>query len=51
MYENGELTKLIKKYGGDPAQFLKPASDVAPARRGVDRPADWNPPSIDTAGS
>ncbi|MEU0842714.1 transporter substrate-binding domain-containing protein [Streptomyces sp. NPDC005962] len=50
MYKNGELTKLIKKWGGDPQQFLKPATDVAPARRGVDRPADWNAPSITSAG-
>ncbi|WP_240436805.1 substrate-binding periplasmic protein [Streptomyces sporangiiformans] len=46
MYENGELEKLVKKYGGDPEQFLKPAADVATARRGVDRPQDWTPPSI-----
>jgi ABC-type amino acid transport substrate-binding protein len=46
MYENGEMEKLVKKYGGDPEQFLKPSADVAPARRGVDRPQDWTPPSI-----
>ncbi|OAH15650.1 substrate-binding periplasmic protein [Streptomyces jeddahensis] len=46
MYENGEMEKLVKKYGGDPEQFLKPAADVATARRGVDRPDDWTPPSI-----
>lgn len=46
MYENGELEKLVKKYGGDPEQFLKPSADVATARRGVDRPQDWTPPSI-----
>jgi len=46
MYANGELEKLVKKYGGDPEQFLKPSADVATARRGVDRPADWTPPSI-----
>ncbi|TLS47078.1 amino acid ABC transporter substrate-binding protein [Streptomyces montanus] len=46
MYQNGELEKLVKKYGGDPEQFLKPAADVATARRGVDRPQDWTPPSI-----
>jgi ABC-type amino acid transport substrate-binding protein len=46
MYENGELAKLVTKYGGDPEQFLKPAADVATARRGVDRPSDWTPPSI-----
>jgi ABC-type amino acid transport substrate-binding protein len=47
MYENGELAKLVKKWGGDPAQFLKPAADVASARRGVDRPDDWTPPSTE----
>ncbi|MFD9442483.1 substrate-binding periplasmic protein [Streptomyces sp. NPDC060006] len=46
MYENGEMEKLVKKYGGDPEQFLEPAADVATARRGVDRPQDWTPPSI-----
>jgi polar amino acid transport system substrate-binding protein len=46
MYENGEMEKLVKKYGGDPAQFLEPSADVATARRGVDRPQDWTPPSI-----
>ncbi|MEU6251537.1 transporter substrate-binding domain-containing protein [Streptomyces sp. NPDC047043] len=46
MYTNGEMTKLVKKYGGDPEQFLKPAADVATARRGVDRPGNWTPPSI-----
>ncbi|MGI5423153.1 substrate-binding periplasmic protein [Streptomyces sp. CA-179760] len=46
MYRDGELTKLVKKYGGDPDQFLKPAADVAAARRAVDRPGNWNPPTI-----
>ncbi|WP_234341275.1 substrate-binding periplasmic protein [Streptomyces sp. NRRL S-646] len=46
MYTNGEMAGLVKKYGGDPEQFLKPAADVATARRGVDRPGNWTPPSI-----
>ncbi|GLZ33754.1 ABC transporter substrate-binding protein [Lentzea sp. NBRC 105346] len=46
MYASGELTELIRKYGGDPDQFLKPAPHIAPLRRGVDRPADWQPPTI-----
>ncbi|WP_405653776.1 substrate-binding periplasmic protein [Streptomyces sp. NBC_00019] len=46
MYENGEMEKLVKKYGGDPEQFLKPSADVATARQGVDRSQDWTPPSI-----
>ncbi|RPE43114.1 amino acid ABC transporter substrate-binding protein (PAAT family) [Streptomyces sp. Ag109_O5-1] len=51
MYQNGELAKLIKKYGGDPEQFLKPSAGMAAARRGVDRPADWTPPTIGSTGS
>jgi polar amino acid transport system substrate-binding protein len=46
MYTGGELTALIKKYGGDPEQFLKPAAHIAALRRGVDRQPDWVPPSI-----
>ena len=45
MYENGEMAKLIQKYGGEPAQFLKPSPWMAAMRQGVDRPADWTPPS------
>jgi polar amino acid transport system substrate-binding protein len=45
MYENGELAKLIEKYGGDPEQFLKASPWMAAMRQGVDRPADWVPPS------
>lgn len=46
MYTDGEMTTLIKKYGGDPDQFLKPSPWMAGQRRGVDRPAGWQPPSI-----
>ncbi|MEU2913890.1 substrate-binding periplasmic protein [Streptomyces massasporeus] len=46
MYRDGEMAKLVEKYGGDPKQFLVPAADVATARRGVDRPQDWTPPSL-----
>jgi polar amino acid transport system substrate-binding protein len=46
MYASGELTTLIEKYGGDPAEFLKPSPEMAAARQAVDRPADWTPPSI-----
>jgi polar amino acid transport system substrate-binding protein len=45
MYESGEMAKLIEKYGGDPAQFLTPSPWMAAMRQGVDRPADWTPPS------
>ncbi|MFF3334335.1 substrate-binding periplasmic protein [Streptomyces sp. NPDC002888] len=50
MYKNGEMARLVEKYGGDPQQFLKPAADVATARRGVDRPQDWTPPSLGQLG-
>ena len=46
MYASGEMAALIEKYGGDPAQFLKPSEDMGPMRRGVDRPEDWAPPSL-----
>jgi polar amino acid transport system substrate-binding protein len=46
MYASGEMAALIEKYGGDPAQFLKPSEDMGPMRRGVDRPDDWAPPSL-----
>jgi polar amino acid transport system substrate-binding protein len=45
MYESGEMAKLIEKYGGDPEQFLEPSPWMAAMRQGVDRPADWTPPS------
>jgi polar amino acid transport system substrate-binding protein len=46
MYASGEMTTLAQKYGADPNQFLKPAPTMAKTRQGVDRPADWTPPSI-----
>jgi polar amino acid transport system substrate-binding protein len=46
MYTSGELTTLIRKYGGDPAQFLKPSAGMAGERQAVDRPSSWQPPSI-----
>jgi len=45
MYTDGSMAALIKKYGGDPAQFLKPSPWMAAQRQGVDRPAGWQPPS------
>jgi polar amino acid transport system substrate-binding protein len=44
MYANGELADLIRKYGGDPDQFLTPSPEISSARQGVDRPADWKAP-------
>jgi ABC-type amino acid transport substrate-binding protein len=46
MYGDGSMAKLLKKWGGDPKAFLKPAPDTAAARRGIDRPSNWSPPSI-----
>jgi ABC-type amino acid transport substrate-binding protein len=46
MYESGEMAKLIEKYGGDPEQFLTASPGMAELRRGVDRPADWTPPTL-----
>jgi polar amino acid transport system substrate-binding protein len=46
MYQNGKLAAMIKKWGGDPEAFCKPAPYLISLRRGIDRPADWVPPSI-----
>jgi ABC-type amino acid transport substrate-binding protein len=46
MYQNGKLAAMVKKWGGDPDAFCKPASYLTSLRQGVDRPADWVPPSI-----
>ncbi|MFC7597655.1 substrate-binding periplasmic protein [Terrabacter sp. GCM10028922] len=45
MYASGEMATLISKWGGDPAQFLKPAASMTEERRAVDRPASWSAPS------
>ena len=45
-YANGFEAQEIKKWGGNPDQMLKPAPSFAGDRRGVDRPASWNLPSI-----
>lgn len=46
MYQSGEMARLVAKWGGDPKQFLVPSAGMAEQRRGLDRPADWNPPSM-----
>ncbi|KAB2340657.1 amino acid ABC transporter substrate-binding protein [Actinomadura rudentiformis] len=46
MYADGTMTTLIKKYGGDPDQFLKASPWMGALRAGVDRPAGWKPPSL-----
>ena len=46
MYMNGELSALLTKWGVDPKIWLTPYAGAAAERRGVDRPADWTPPSL-----
>ena len=46
MYADGKLAELITKYGGDPNQFLKPATYQTALRAGSDRDAGWAPPTI-----
>ena len=46
MYADGEMAKLVAKWGGDPKKFLTPSPGMAAERRGVDRPQSWTPPSI-----
>jgi ABC-type amino acid transport substrate-binding protein len=46
LYANGVLANLIKKYGGEPDQFLKPTPEMSTSRQGIDRPKDWTAPSV-----
>jgi len=46
MYANGELVRLMKKWGASPDLFLKPSAGMAADRRAADRPAIWTPPTI-----
>ena len=46
MYANGELIKLLTKWGADPSLFLRPSPGMAQQRLAVDRTAGWTPPSI-----
>ncbi len=47
MYADGTLARLLAKYGADPRTWLVPPGPwIAQERRGVDRPATWQPPSI-----
>ena len=46
MYQNGDLARMVTKWGGDPDEFCRPHLYLIPLRPGVDRPADWLPPSI-----
>ncbi len=45
-YSSGFEAQEVKKWGGNPDEMLKPAASFATDRRGADRPANWNPPSI-----
>ncbi len=51
MYADGELAKLIAKWGGDPRRFLTPTAAMAEARQGVDRPRNWIPPTLSSTTS
>jgi len=46
MYANGELTRLLTKWGAKPSLFLRPSPGMAQQRHATDRPASWTPPSI-----
>ncbi len=46
MYKNGELSAIMTKWGLDPKVWLTPYAGAAAERQGVDRPADWTPPSV-----
>lgn len=47
MYADGSLTKIFANYGiADSAPFLKPVGITKTQRLGVDRPNDWQAPSI-----
>jgi ABC-type amino acid transport substrate-binding protein len=45
-YSSGFAAEEIRKWGGNPDVMLKPHPSFAADRRGVDRSADWVPPSI-----
>jgi ABC-type amino acid transport substrate-binding protein len=46
LYASGQEAKFIQKWGGSPAEFLKPGAWISAERRGVDRPAHWQAPTI-----
>lgn len=46
MYKDGHEAKFISRWGGSPAQFLKPGAWISQERRGVDRPKSWNAPRV-----
>jgi polar amino acid transport system substrate-binding protein len=44
-YQDGTASQVIKKWGGDPANMLKPLPAFTTQRTAVDRPGTWTPPS------
>lgn len=46
MYSDGFLAKTIQSWGGEPKSMLTPEPGFAKDRQGVDRPADWTPPTV-----
>lgn len=47
-YESGFAAETVEKWGGDPELFLTPVLPLfEDQRRGVDRPDDWQAPSIE----
>lgn len=47
MYKDGTLARVLQKYGANPQTWLVPPGGyIAKERQGVDRPANWQPPSI-----
>lgn len=45
MYESGDLAEILEEWNLDPQLFLTPG-ESAGLRAGIDRPDDWEPPSI-----
>ncbi len=45
MYANGEMSTLLKKWGGSPSKFLEPYPGMTQQRRQVDRSSSWTAPS------
>jgi polar amino acid transport system substrate-binding protein len=45
-YSSGYEAARVKAWGGNPRVMLTPDPSFTGDRRGVDRPADWTPPSV-----
>lgn len=46
-YICGKLKKIVEEFGGDSEALLTPQPLFGEQRHGVDRPADWEPPTIE----